>query len=260
MMNLTLFHSKTSVCSQKVRLVLAEKGLAYDSVLVDLAKGEQFTKAYLELNANGTVPTLKTPDRVIGESNEINLYLESLRIADPLLPYATDARSRCAGWMLQSQKLHIAINTITAMALKVENLRALSPQECASKLAGIPFPERRQKLETLVAQGVTSVEFKDALTVVTSFTARMDHALQRARFLVGAKPTLADFSVLPFIHRLELLTFDTMFSDRPNLMQWQDEMKFRPSFLRAVSAFHPPRIVEKYQIAGKKLWHSAGIQ
>ena len=70
------FHAPISTCSQKVRLVLAEKGLAYESALVDLTSGEQFKPEYLALNPSAVVPTLQDGGATFVESTLINEYLD----------------------------------------------------------------------------------------------------------------------------------------------------------------------------------------
>ena len=55
---LTLYHAGSSVCSQKARLALAEKGLDWESRDLDMTRGEPQTPEYLALNPNGVVPTL----------------------------------------------------------------------------------------------------------------------------------------------------------------------------------------------------------
>ena len=49
-MGLTLYHYANSVCSEKARLALDEKGLKWESCEVDLFSGEQFSAEYLKLN------------------------------------------------------------------------------------------------------------------------------------------------------------------------------------------------------------------
>ena len=56
--SLVLYHAPHSTCSQKVRMVLHEKALAFDEVRIDLGKKEQLKPEYLALNPNGVVPTL----------------------------------------------------------------------------------------------------------------------------------------------------------------------------------------------------------
>jgi len=47
---LTLYHGANSVCSVKVRIVLAEKGLEWNSRHIDLPKGEHLGEDYLKIN------------------------------------------------------------------------------------------------------------------------------------------------------------------------------------------------------------------
>jgi glutathione S-transferase len=71
-----LFHAHISTCSQKVRLCLAEKGLAWTDHPLDFAKAEHLTPAYLALNPNGVVPTLVHDGRPVIDSSVICEYLE----------------------------------------------------------------------------------------------------------------------------------------------------------------------------------------
>ena len=71
-----LYHNPMSTCSQKVRLVLAEKQLDFESVVLDLQGGAQFESEYLKLNPQAVVPTLVHQAQVITESTLINEYLE----------------------------------------------------------------------------------------------------------------------------------------------------------------------------------------
>ena len=73
---LTLYHATNSVCSQKARLVLAEKNLPWTSALVDLGKGEQFSPTYLALNPEAVVPTLVDGDLAIRESSLVLEYVD----------------------------------------------------------------------------------------------------------------------------------------------------------------------------------------
>ena len=67
---LKLYHGYLSVCAQKARLALAEKGLEWKSQIVNLQRGEQQTPDYLKLNPKGVIPTLIHDGQVIRESND----------------------------------------------------------------------------------------------------------------------------------------------------------------------------------------------
>jgi glutathione S-transferase len=75
--HLKLYHSASSPSSRRVRMFLAEKGLAVPCAPVDLAKGEQHSDAYRAINPRRVVPTLVLEDgTAIGEVPAIWRYFE----------------------------------------------------------------------------------------------------------------------------------------------------------------------------------------
>src|ERR1700737_3923154 len=83
---LKLYHSAGSPNSRRVRIFLAEKGIAIPFVPVDLAKGEQHSDAYRAINPRRVVPTLVLKDgTAIGEVLAIWRYLEETHPQRPLL-------------------------------------------------------------------------------------------------------------------------------------------------------------------------------
>ena len=56
--DLALYHAWVSSASRRVRFVLEEKEIPYQSILVDLLAFEQHSPEYVAVNPNGLVPTL----------------------------------------------------------------------------------------------------------------------------------------------------------------------------------------------------------
>lgn len=81
-----LYEFPLSPFSRKVKVVLHEKGVPFESVFVDLFKGGTKTEAYLKLNPFGRVPVLVDGETIIFESTVINEYLEEKFPHPPLLP------------------------------------------------------------------------------------------------------------------------------------------------------------------------------
>ena len=75
---LELYHSPISTCSQKVRLVLAEKELPWTPREIHFTAREHLSEAYLQLNPNGVVPTLVHDGDPIVNSSVINEYLDDV--------------------------------------------------------------------------------------------------------------------------------------------------------------------------------------
>jgi len=86
---------------QKVRIALAEKGLTYDLVQVDITKGENRHPDFFRLNPFGRVPVLVDEDTTIYDSTIINEYLEDEYPEPPLLPLVGSSAQRARARRLE---------------------------------------------------------------------------------------------------------------------------------------------------------------
>lgn len=74
-----LYSYGTAPNPRKVKIFLAEKGVQYDLVEVDMMKGEHKTPEFLAKNPSGKVPVLELDDgRYLSESIAICRYLEAI--------------------------------------------------------------------------------------------------------------------------------------------------------------------------------------
>ena len=83
-----------SSAAYRVRIALNLKGLAYESIPVNLLKGEHGASAYMAVNPQGRVPSLETDGAVLIQSPAILEYLEETHPEPPLLPSDPVARAR----------------------------------------------------------------------------------------------------------------------------------------------------------------------
>ncbi len=81
-----LYDFKSSPNCQRVKVLLEEKKLPYETIPIDLRNKEQKTPNYLKINPYGKVPSLVDGDVVLYESCIINEYLEEKYPSPPLLP------------------------------------------------------------------------------------------------------------------------------------------------------------------------------
>ncbi len=82
-----------SSAAYRVRIALNLKGLAAEQRFVHLRRGEQHAPDYLELNAQGLVPTLVVGDQRLTQSLAIVEYLEERHPLPPLLPPGAQERA-----------------------------------------------------------------------------------------------------------------------------------------------------------------------
>ena len=99
-MALELYHNDISVCAQKVRIVLAEKGLDIPIVQVDLRSGEHLGEAFRAINPRCSVPLLELDDGTcIGETVAIARYLEALHPDPPFFGRDALESARLEMWL-----------------------------------------------------------------------------------------------------------------------------------------------------------------
>jgi stringent starvation protein A len=138
---LTLYDADRCPYCARVRIVLAEKGLPYDTVVVDLDDRPAWI---YEKNPLGKVPVLEHDDFVLPESVVIMEYLEERYPEPPLWP--ADPAERAAGRLLVERFDELS-RPYYALRRGEENARERLEEELAaldSVLAGRPFLTGRE--------------------------------------------------------------------------------------------------------------------
>ena len=196
-MAITLYDAVPSSNSDRVKIALHEKGLAYDRMTLDLRKKEQKRPEFLKLNPYGKVPVINDSGKVLFESCIINEYLEEQYPNPPLM--LKDPYLRGRGRVLVDYGLNYLHEPY--WALRAEMMKQESERN--TTIMG----EKRQALRNLLQY------LEDAL---------------------GEKPyflsdfSLTDIDVVPRFLRMEsygVLPTPSL----PRLNAWLQRMKDRPS-------------------------------
>ena len=66
---ITLYDCATAPSPRRARIFLAEKGVPYETVQIDLRSGEQMGEAYRQINPQCTVPALRTEEGTLLTDN-----------------------------------------------------------------------------------------------------------------------------------------------------------------------------------------------
>ena len=88
----TLFSEKTDIYSHQVRIVLAEKGVAYE--IENITQGT-ISEDLMEINPRGAIPTLVDRDLVLSNARIIMEYLDERFPHPPLMPVYPVLRAQC---------------------------------------------------------------------------------------------------------------------------------------------------------------------
>lgn len=231
-----LYHSVNSVCAQKVRIVLEEKGLPWTERLMTL-QGDQFDPAYLKLNPNAVVPTLVHDGYPVIESSIILYYLDETFPEPALMPAAPRARATVRAYnKLIDEYLHNACTTLSFATAFRARMAKLTPQQLEEHLAQSPSRKRSEFKRDVIAKGLSSAFVIEALHLHEKLLGWMETSLRAGDYLAGEAVSLADIAVLPYILRLDLIRLSPLWKDRPGIAAWYARMRQRPAVEKALLA------------------------
>jgi glutathione S-transferase len=248
---LRLYHGSTSVCSIKVRVALAEKGLDWKSELLDLMRGDQHRPEYARLNPNRVVPTLVHDGRVLIESTLIIEYLDERFPDPPLMPADPYLRAVARLWMKKiDDALHAACSTVTFATANRRALLRLAPEELETRLQRMPDPAYRERQRLAIAHGLDAPHVAAAVRQYDKYVGEMETALRETPFLAGGSYSLADAAATPYVNRAEMIGMDALWADRPRVAAWLARMRERPSFDDAVTRWMSDADRDRFDVPG----------
>jgi glutathione S-transferase len=231
---LELYHNVNSVCAQKVRIALQEKGLEAEDHMMTL-RGDQNEPAYLKLNPNGVVPTLIHDNQPIIESSLILYYIDDAFPDPPLMPKEPALRHRVRLYnKLIDEYLHNACTIITFATAFRPNFLKMPREAWQAEINKAPLKRRAEYKRSVIEHGLDSEFVGDALMQHRKLLAWTADSLKACRFLAGDSFSNADCSVIPYILRLELLKLDGMWAPYPAIAEWWARMRMRPSVKAAI--------------------------
>jgi maleylacetoacetate isomerase/maleylpyruvate isomerase len=151
-----------------VRIALNVKGLPYESIPINLLKGDQSAPAYASVNPQGRVPSLETDGAVLVQSPAILEYLDETHPEPPLLPSDPVARARVRA----------------ACALIACDIHPLN------NLAVLRYLKRQ------LGQEQAAIDAWYVHWIVEGFDA-LEQLMGPGPFAFGPRPTLADVYLVP---------------------------------------------------------------
>ena len=244
---LELYHGTTSVCAQKARLTLAEKGLEWKSHLMSLT-GDQLDPAYLKLNPNGVVPTLVHDGNVIVESTVIMHYLDDTFSEPPLMPRRPLDRTRAHLFKkLMDEYIHPACIVFTFATANRPRLANLSKEEREAQLAKAPLQRQSECKRAAVEEGLNSPMGKEATKSFEKLLKWIQESTEKSPWLAGPDFSLADIAAIPYMVRLEMLRLSPMWDKKPGVAKWWERVKTRPSYETAITKWLSPDDLARYE-------------
>lgn len=206
---ITLYDCATAPSPRRARILLAEKGVPHATVQIDLRNGEQFGDAYRTINAQCTVPALRTDEGLVLTDNAgITAYLEARFPQPPLLGDTPQAKAEIASW-----NWRIEYEGLLAIA---ETLRNSAP---AMANRALPGPVDYPQIPELAQRGLARVQ---------QFFVTLDERLAGRDFIAAGRFSVADITAVVAVDFARVVKVKPG-EQHPNLVRWRAAMAQRPS-------------------------------
>ena len=206
---LTLYDFEMAPSPRRARILLAEKGVPFTAIQVDLRQQEQLGDAFRAINPRCTVPALRLEDGAILTDNAgIAAYLEATHPEPPMMGRTALERAEVASW-----NARIEMEGFMAIA---EALRNSAP---AMKDRALTGAVNYAQIPELAQRGLARAQ---------QFFIELDAHLAGREFITTGEFSLADITAvvaLDFARVVRIKPGD----DHPNLMRWRKAMGERPS-------------------------------
>jgi glutathione S-transferase len=252
---LALYHNDMSLCAQKVRVCLAEKGLEWEDRHLVLRAGEHQQAWYIKLNRRAVVPTLIDGENVVPESNVINEYLDEAFPDPPLKPKDPFGRAKMRLWTKQlDEDVHDASAAILSFGIAFRHQYLERGEAGRRMLEQIPNVFKRERRRDVVEKGTQSQHFVIAVQRMVQLLDEMEEALAGQKWLACEDYTLADVAFTPYLARLEHLNILPMLGARSHVIDWYRRCRERPSFHEAIVKWENPDYLALMRRRGAEEW------
>ena len=206
---ITLYDCSTAPSPRRARILLAEKGLAHETVQVDLRSGEQMGQAFRAINPQCTVPALRTEEGALLTDNAaIAAYLEAAYPQPPLLGVTALDKAEIASWQWR-----VEFEGLMAIA---EGLRNSAP---AMLNRALPGPVDYPQIPELAQRGLARVQ---------QFMTLLNQRLDGRDFIAAGQFSIADITAVVAVDFARVLRIKPG-DAHPHLLRWRAAMAQRPA-------------------------------
>ena len=206
---ITLYDCATAPSPRRARILLAEKGVAHETVQVDLRNGEQLSDAYRKVNPQCTVPALRTDEGLLLTDNAaITAYLEALYPQPPLLGSTAQEKAEIASW-----NWRIEFEGLLAIA---EAMRNSAP---AMANRALPGPVDYPQIPELAQRGLARVQ---------QFFVALNDRLADRDFIATDRFSIADITAVVVVDFARVVKVKPG-EQHPHLQRWRAAMAQRAS-------------------------------
>jgi glutathione S-transferase len=229
---LTLYDYADSPHARRIRILLREKNLAWETLEVEMHRMAHKAPDFLAVNPNGEVPVLRHGDRVLADSQIIAEYLDATYAGNPLYPDDAFGLARVRMWLALEAGTHKELRPLFYLYVIRPALRRAGIFEASLDVDLPPgiHPSHVQWLrDTLRGELRFDTSEAHARTIVASKLEVLEAHLAGRPYLVGDACTMADLAWYTRVDLLPRLGFDLPAARYPSLTRWKETIGERPS-------------------------------
>jgi len=213
---ITLYDCATAPSPRRARILLAEKGIAHDTVQIDLRSAEQMGDAFRAINPLCTVPALQTEEAatagqsglVLTDNAAIAAWAEARFPEPPLMGRTPTEKAEVASW-----NWRVEFDGLMAVA---EALRNSAP---AMANRALPGPVDYPQIPELAQRGLQRVQ---------QFFEMLNDHLARREFIATQHFSLVDITAVVVVDFARIVKVKPG-EQHPHLQRWRAAMAQRPS-------------------------------
>lgn len=207
-MMMTLYDCATAPSPRRARLLLAAKGIAHETVQIDLRAGEQLAEAFRKINPQCTVPALRTEEGdVLIDNAGIAAYLEARYPEKPMLGTTPQDKADIASWHWRAE--------FEGLMPIGEVMRNTSP---AMVNRALPGPINYPQIAQLAERGLARLE---------RFFLTLNERLEGRTFVAADHLSLADITAVVAVDFARIVKVRPD-ERHPQLMRWREKMAEMP--------------------------------
>ena len=208
---MTLYDCATAPSPRRARILLAEKGIAHETVPIDLRSGEQLGEAFRAINPLCTVPALRTdeaPGLVLTDNAAIAAWAEARFPEPPLMGRTPAEKAEVASWNWRME-----FEGLMAVA---EALRNSAP---AMANRALPGPVDYPQIPELAQRGLQRIQ---------QFFGLLNTHLAQREFIATDRFSIADITAVVAVDFARIVKLKPG-EAHPHLLRWRATLAQRPS-------------------------------
>ncbi len=232
-----------SLCSQRVRMTLCEKGVRYSEHVMDMSRGENLEPDYIKLNPRALVPTMTFGSRVIFDSATIMCFANNYFSGPELMPTDAAAFERMHRWIRRSDDFPVrGFHYRSHLASGLPDYVRVAMRDNIIKACEL-YPEYRSLYDLKLADWedlanwvASPADLAAGDRLAQELADDVERDLHHGNYLLGEQFSLADITVFILLIRLQCGCGAPLWGGtlRPALADYIERLKIRDSYDVAV--------------------------